>query len=250
MPRQARKPSVTGIHHIWIRGINQQRLFEEDTDYEQFLSILAEAKELSGFELFAYCLMDNHLHLLIRESKEPLGQVFQRIGIRYVQWFNWKYQRSGHLFQDRFMSKPVDSDSYFITVLAYIYNNPVAAGLCAKSTDYRWSSRRLLGHGGIIDESGLYEIIPRQEIEELEEIWGEETILGTNRKPMRLTDQAVAKKMSTLFAIKSTAELQSLDRDTQARFFMELRKQGVSVRQFARLAGIGRRVVERMAKRR
>lgn len=250
MPRKAREPSATGVHHIWIRGINKQRLFEEDTDYEQFLYILAEAKKLSGFELFAYCLMDNHLHLLIREGKEPLGQVFRRIGTSYVRWFNWKYQRSGHLFQDRFMSKPVDSDSYFITVLAYIYNNPVAARLCAKTTDYRWSSRCLLGQGRIIDESGLFEIIPREEIEELEESWGEETILGASRKPMRLTDQAATEIMSSLFGIKSTTELQSLDRDTQTRVFMELHEQGVSVRQFARLAGIGRRVVERMTKQR
>jgi hypothetical protein len=146
------------------------------------------------------------------------------------------------------MSKPVETESYFISVLAYIYNNPLEAGLCSKVEEYRWSSRRLLGHGGIVDEARLFEIVPRKEIEDLLESKGEEEILGTRSKPLRLTDDDAAKKMRALYGIKSTSELQGLDRNTQAQVFLGLRAQGVSVRQFARLAGLGRRVVERMVK--
>ena len=231
-----------------MRGINQQRLFEEPDDFEQFLVILKEVKELSAFELFAYCLLDNHLHLLIKEGTESLGQVFRRIGARYVYWFNWKYQRSGHLFQDRFMSKPVTTDNYFASVLAYIYNNPLEAGLCNKAEDYRWSSRRLLGHGGIINEARLFEIISQEDIEELQKNRAEEQILGVKNNPQRLTDDAAADKMRVLYGIKSTTELQSLDREMQTQVCIGLHTQGVSVRQFARLAGLGRRIVERMVK--
>ena len=84
--------------------------------------------------------MGNHIHLLIKPEKEPLEQVFKRIGGRYVYWYNVKYQRVGHLFQDRFKSEPVEDDSYFLTVIRYIHQNPVKAGLCKNIKDYKYSS--------------------------------------------------------------------------------------------------------------
>ena len=112
-----------------LRGTNKQLIFVESSEYARFLAVLGEVKSLSGFKLFAYCLMENHLHLLMKEGAEPLSQVFKRIGARYVYWFNLKYERCGHLFQDRFRSEPVETDEYFLMALVYIYQNPVKAGL-------------------------------------------------------------------------------------------------------------------------
>lgn len=140
MPRGARKKIASGIYHVMLRGINRQVIFEDDEDREKDLQCPEEYKALSGYTLYTYCLMGNHLHLLIREGKEPLEMIFKRIGARYVFWYNWKYKRSGHLFQDRFKSEPVDNDIYFLTVLRYIYQNPVKAGLCKKAEKYPWSS--------------------------------------------------------------------------------------------------------------
>ena len=125
MPRQARKRAESGIYHVMLRGINQQRIFEDEEDNQRFLQILRECKEIGGFMLLAYCLMGNHVHLLIKEGTESLEQIFKRIGGRFVYWYNVKYQRVGHLFQDRFKSEPVDTDAYLLTVIRYIHQNPV-----------------------------------------------------------------------------------------------------------------------------
>ena len=110
MPRQARKKSKTNIYHIMLRGINQQIIFEESEDYERFIKTLAKYQAISGYSVYAYCLMSNHIHLLIKEGKENLEQRIKRIAGSYVCCYNWKYNRSGHLFQDRFKSELVETE--------------------------------------------------------------------------------------------------------------------------------------------
>ena len=146
------------------------------------------------------------------------------------------------------MSRPVESDNYFKAVLAYIYDNPLKAGLCTNAADYCWSSRRLLGAGGIVDEAALFEIVSYNEIVKLAQDADQKGILELENRYRPLADEAAAEMMRVSFNIKSTAELQGLDRDQQTQVFSKLHAQGVSIRQFARLAGIGRRVVERMAR--
>ena len=140
MPRQARKKSENGIYHVMLRSINQQQLFEDSEDFNKFLQVLKDCKAISEFHLFAYCLMGNHIHLLIKEGTETLEQIFKRICGRFVYWYNIKYCRVGHLFQDRFKSEPVDTEKYFFTVLRYIHQNPIKAGLCKRVEDYPYSS--------------------------------------------------------------------------------------------------------------
>ena len=123
-----------------LRGINGQQIFADNEDYEKLLEILKYCKAISEFEIFAYCLMSNHIHLLLQENKEPIELVMKRIATRFVYWYNIKYQRLGHLFQDRFKSEPVENDEYFLTVVRYIHQNPVKAGICKKPQDYNYSS--------------------------------------------------------------------------------------------------------------
>ncbi len=140
MPREARAKSNTGIYHIILRSINKQNIFEDDEDYQKLLETLKKYQEKSGYEIYAYCLMSNHIHLLMKEIKEELGIAFRRIGASFVYWYNWKYARSGHLFQDRYKSEAVESDRYFLTVLRYIHQNPLKAGIVKNISDYPWSS--------------------------------------------------------------------------------------------------------------
>jgi len=84
--------------------------------------------------------MGNHVHLLIKEEREALPHAMKRIGTSYVSWYNWQYNRKGHLFQDRYKSEPVEDDAYFLTVLRYIHQNPLKAGLPDDIASYRWSS--------------------------------------------------------------------------------------------------------------
>jgi REP element-mobilizing transposase RayT len=149
MPRQERKKSGTGIYHVMLRGINRQDVFEDEEDYLQMIACLqgiAERRDENGVPveplciLYAYCLMSNHLHLLVREQTEDISSVMKRLGIAYAYYFNKKYQRSGHLFQDRFRSEPVNTMEYFVTLLRYIHQNPVKAKIVPSPRDYLWSS--------------------------------------------------------------------------------------------------------------
>jgi putative transposase len=152
LPRQARKKSSTGIYHIIIRGINHQVVFHDEEDYARFHQTLRRYKEKSAYEIYAYCLMDNHVHLLLKVNQEPLEQIMRRICGSYVYWYNAKYQRIGNLFQDRFKSEAVEDDRYLLTVLRYIHQNPLIAGIVQRIENYPWSSmREYLGEAILVD---------------------------------------------------------------------------------------------------
>ena len=251
MARQKRKVSGTGIYHVLIKGINQQRIFEQVEDYKQFLDYLYEVKKLSGLVLYAYCLMGNHVHLLLKEGEEPLSMVFRRLGTRYVHWFNHKYDRSGHLFQDRFRSEPVETDEYFVTVLIYIYNNPVKAGLCSIAGNYEWSSRRFLnnksGRDGLIDMSELTAVVP------VKTIMQKEQELSHDEKPLEpmagrrniYADKDIVLMVRQFSGAKNTSEFQKMPLDEQQTLIKKLRSERVPIRQIARVTGISKGVLER-----
>lgn len=90
MPRKARKKSSMNIYHVILRGINQQIIFEDKHDHVQFISIMKHYKELCGFKLYAYCLMDNHVHLLIEDADIPLDEIMKKIEVKFVRWYNRK----------------------------------------------------------------------------------------------------------------------------------------------------------------
>ncbi|MDW7670534.1 MAG: transposase [Bacillota bacterium] len=144
MPRTARKKSRTGIYHVIMRGNNRDRIFHCEQDYGAFLKRLRKYRDECGFGLYAYCLMDNHVHLLLKEEEEPLSDAMRRLCGSFVGWYNKKYDRIGHLFQDRFRSEVVEDDAYLATALRYIHRNPVKAGLCDDPADFPWSSCREL----------------------------------------------------------------------------------------------------------
>ena len=140
MPRTARIKTESNIYHVMMRGINRQDIFEDEEDRYRFMTVLGRCKELSEFKLHAFVLMSNHIHLLIEPVGEPLEVIFKRICTSYAVWFNRKYMRAGHLFQDRFRSEGVGTDQYYKTVLRYIMQNPIKAGMVSSMEQYRWSS--------------------------------------------------------------------------------------------------------------
>ncbi|MDD2556039.1 MAG: transposase [Syntrophaceticus sp.] len=140
MPRAARKMSETGVHHTMVRGINRQDIFQDREDRMVFLEKLSAVKERSECSIYAYCLMSNHVHLLIAEGVETISQIMKRLGSSYAYWYNKKYERVGHLFQGRFRSEPVNVETYLLTALRYIHQNPVKAGIAHSCNNYPWSS--------------------------------------------------------------------------------------------------------------
>ena len=145
MPRQAREESGTGIFHVMMRGINHQAIFEDEEDYYQFINILDRMRVRyddegnpsgSNCTYYAYCLMSNHFHILIREREESVGETVKRIASSYVYYYNRKYGRDGHLFKERFKSEPVNDMTYFTVLLRYIHQNPVKAGIVGRVKHY------------------------------------------------------------------------------------------------------------------
>ncbi|KAB3534383.1 transposase [Alkaliphilus pronyensis] len=143
MPRQAREKSETGIYHVMLRGANRQEIFHDDEDCQKFVETLIKFKQKSDIQLYAWCLMGNHVHLLIGEGKEELPQFIKRIGVSYVWYYNQKYKTIGHLFQDRCKSENVERDEHLLAVLRYIHQNPIKAGIVKSPDEWKWSSYRI-----------------------------------------------------------------------------------------------------------
>ena len=114
MPRKPRESSGTGIYHVMLRGINRQDIFDDTEDYWTFIRMMSAVP----CYIYAYCLMPNHVHLLIAEKSLKVGEVVKSIASCYVPYYNKKYGRIGHLLQDRFKSEPCNDSGYFLTLFS------------------------------------------------------------------------------------------------------------------------------------
>lgn len=257
MPRKPRKKSNSGIYHIVMRGINRQNIFEDDEDKQKFLAVLQHYKEISEYELFAYCLMGNHVHLLLRVGKEPLEQIMRRICGKYVYWYNKKYERIGNLFQDRFKSEPVEDDTYFLAVLRYIHNNPCKAGLVKDMGAYKWSSyssyitsdkkknTQLVDVGFALE---LFDAVQEKAVKSFSayhEQPNDDTCLDIQNN-FPITDREAREIIKRLCEINYAPNLQKLDKQQRDYYLRQLKeKYHLSIRQIERLTGINRGIISR-----
>jgi len=251
MPRTARKKSETGIYHIILRGINRQTIFEDDEDAVKFLQTLEKYKQENQYEIYAYCLMGNHVHILIKENQEELGNSMRRIGASYVYWYNWKYERTGHLFQDRYKSEVVENDRYLLTVLRYIHQNPLKAGIVKDINQYKWSSYSEYlnkSKNQIVDEDFILELFDRDKnkaktaFKEFHKIEEDIECLEVNDKK-RLKDKEAKEIIIKICNVEHCKDLQKFygnERDDKLNI---LKEEGLSTRQIARLTGISRGVI-------
>jgi len=246
MPRAARRKSESGIYHIILRGHNRQTVFLDNEDKIKFLETLSMYKEESRYRIYGYCLMDNHIHLLLHDQEENLGLIMRRIGSRYVYWYNYKYKRCGHLFQDRFRSEAVETDAYLLTVLRYIHNNPRKAGLVKDFSEYKWSSYNdYINNKGITDTDyvlGMFNDDRMKAVEgfiELHDAQDEDKCLDIDYK-IRLTDEEAREIIKRVCGLQSALDLQSFDAEKRKASIELLKKRGISTRQLVRLTGISR----------
>ena len=249
MPRGARKKSNTGIYHVVVRGINKQRIFEDEQDYRKFLEIIKSTQDKSGYIVYAYCLMSNHIHLLVKEGNENLGNTFRRIGASFVYWYNWKYSRRGHLFQDRYKSEPVETDRYFLTVLRYIHQNPTKAGIVKEIGKYPWSSyREYTTKQEICDTTFALKLFSKDYQEALE-LWQKFNHNENNDQCMeyddgtRLNDTEATELIQNIVGVKIPAEIQRYEKQKRNLVIKKLKDQGLPIRQLARLTGISYGVI-------
>lgn len=252
MPRSARKQSDWGMYHAMLRGINRQRIFEDDEDRRLFLNILADTKEKTGFRLFAWCLMPNHVHLLLQEGKEPIGQIFRLIGTKYVYWYNRRHGRTGHLFQDRFRSETVEDDAGFVTVIRYIHMNPVKAGLSDTPEEYPWCSYRdYFDPNGLTDPSMILGMMDRDTFYRFHAENAPDRCMDMDEKDRtRLPDEKVLEILRDEFGCSDGAELALLPEAKRAAALGRLLKDGGSIRQVSRLTGASVGIVRKYTQHR
>jgi REP element-mobilizing transposase RayT len=137
----------SGTYHVFNRGNRKQPIYGTDDDRRRYLTTLGRVTLRMSWRCLAYCLMGNHMHLLV-ETREPnLGKGMHRLHGSYAQYFNRRHGHVGHLFQDRFQAVPMASDAQLFMVAAYIARNPVDAGLCETAVDWPWSSHTDLMKG-------------------------------------------------------------------------------------------------------
>lgn len=156
MPRGARILMRNVCYHIVNRGNQKQNIFLEDNDYIKFLEILKHYKRKCRFRLYGYCLMPNHIHMILW-PKDPAGlaKFMQGILQTYSICFSKKYKKPGRIWQGRFKSMIVEKDNYFLDCIYYVEMNPVRAGLVSSPAQYRWSSYRERVFG---DKTGLLDL--------------------------------------------------------------------------------------------
>lgn len=252
VPRTARKRSETGVYHVMIRGINRQNIFQDEEDRTRFLEILNSVKKRSKCIIYGYCLMSNHVHLLIAEIIETVSQIMKRLGNAYVYWYNRKYDRVGHLLQGRFHSEPVDVDEYLLTALRYIHQNPVKAGITIDCAGYPWSSyhdymKPKSADTSLTDTALALEIIGGQQefVEFHLKICGDKDLLDID-DVTRASDEYAEQLIQRVLAGKSTAELLKMPVSKRNMLLRELKAlPGVSHRQIERIAGINRNMIQR-----
>ncbi len=235
-----------------LRGVNRQTIFEEDADYEQFLQILRACKTTSGFYLLGYALLGNHVHLLIVVEQEPLSTVMRRIATRYAIYFNKKYERSGHLFQDRYKSEPVNDDRQLLSVLRYILQNPQKAGLEKELGCYRWSSYgdyMRTGDGPYLtDTARILSMLSSNEAEQpalLKEFVkvSDETAHLDDEGIKRPSDRTCKEMLKRSCGVDTATEIQLLPEEKRDDAIRLLKAEGASIRQIVRLTGVSFGVV-------
>lgn len=252
MTRQSRKKSMSGIYHVMLRGINKSDIFHDRMDFVKFRILLEQVvhpvDELGHpmpprCRIFAYCMMSNHVHLLVKEESDNLSTLIKRIGGSYAQYYNVKYQRVGHLFQDRFRSEPVETDAYFITLLRYIHQNPVAAGLTNDVLSYEWSSWREFLTKGTVPIVRKEEVFDRISFEDLVDLVNEPlpkttVILDYNTKAQARSDEEVSVFLCDTFSLKRPEDLALYSPDRLSDIVRQAKDFGASIRQLVRLTGI------------
>lgn len=251
MPRMTRMESEASIYHVIARGASHQIIFENDEDRAFFMQRVTAELDKGGGSLMAWCLMDNHFHLLVKIPIKDLSDAMRVVLSEYAGYFNRAHGRSGHLFEGRFKSEPVNSNEYLMTVVRYIHNNPLKAGL-AKDSKYAWSSYSEYVSGGgwaqtrfVLDVFGGRDEFVRFH----EKDSGDDLCLEVDEHPrVKVADAFALQIADDVLGTGGAGRLKSAPRGRRDAGVRSLRDHGLSVRQIQRLTGLSLGTISRVGK--
>ena len=244
MARQARKLSDSGYMHVIVRGIGRQLLFETAEDHTFYLEALKQYSQAVGVTVCAYCLMEDHVHLLMYDPEQRIPTLMKKLGVRYSYYFNRKYDRIGPVFGDRYRSEAVEDDSYLLTVYRYILREPEKAGI-GKASEYPWSSYSAYGDEKSFVDTGVLEGYVRDREDYETWIAEENDDECLEYMPPKHDDKWALKVIHKQLDGQSGTALQGMERDERDQALRRLKKAGMTIRQIERLTGISRGIVQR-----
>ena len=262
MPRRARRLSESRVYHVIIRGNERQKIFKHVEDKKRFIETLRLKRKELHYEYLAYCLMDNHVHLIIDQGGADIGKVMQGINVRYVYYFNKKYNRIGHLFQDRFKSEVIEDERYLLAAIRYVHNNPVKAGMVAQPADYVWSSYNSYlspqEEWPIVDRKRVLSMFAEEESSAIN-LFAEFSMMDSEEMFIDVIEETVSKKTSiqneeqARIFVESYLQKRHIDREALKKeklvrneLIVQLKNQSdMSVREISELLGVDRNIVQR-----
>ena len=245
MTRTSRLLSESGWYHVIVRGNGRQLLFEDDDDRELFCRLMSEHFAKAHVLLGAWCLMSNHVHLLVEDPQQHISQAIHGLATAYALRFNARTGHVGSVFQGRYKSIPIETDHQLLGVVRYIHENPERAGV-ARASEYRWSSyREYVGAFSMCNSSAIRELM--DEFGGFEAVSADDRFGGyVERSCGRVVDEdALLAAKSALDGI-DPASLKGLDIAYRNACLQRLRSAGLTIKQVERVTGIGRSVISRV----
>lgn len=170
MPRKSRRNYNTSFFHVIVQGINKEYIFQKEIYKKKYLNLMIKNYQEYNVKILAYCIMDNHTHLLIySENNQKLSDFMKKINEDYGRFYNYMENRVGHVFRNRFLTEEITSETYLIDCLVYIHNNPVKANIVRKCDEYQYSSYYdYLKKGRFIDDDAMEMVFHTNQINLLE----------------------------------------------------------------------------------
>lgn len=246
MPRSQRIESSSGFYHATMRGNAKGIIYECDEHRSKFLQALEKCKDEFGVRIIAWCLMDNHVHMIIDVCDASLTDALHWVGTTYACYFNHCEDRVGHLFQCPFGSVPINYESQLINIVKYIHLNPERAGICAQS-EYRWSSYKEYAYNKpwIADVDSVLEIAGGSELFLATPIdFDQVARVGAPKRPR--TDEDALKIVRVALGDGAVREIRYAPRALRNSYVYLLKNRGLSCGQIARLCALSERTIRRV----
>ena len=258
MPRLSRSDSkiITNTYHILIRGINKQDIFLDKYDKDRFIKYLLETKEKYNYLIYSYVIMNNHVHLNINDKEDSMSKIIHKLCTSYGMYFNKKYERVGHIFQNRFKSIGIDTEEYLLNLVRYIHRNPEKDGI-SKLNQYKWSSyNEYIKNNKIITDIDfvLYLFDSNRETAIKKFIQYNKLVDRAYSDAeyefeRKLSDEAAISCIKRILNIKNILEIQYYEKTKKYETIYKISQiVGINSSQMVRLLGMSKRTIQRIIK--
>ncbi len=253
MPRAQRTNGATMTQNVGLKGLDDQNVFRDDEDREKFLEAMELAMELPtvDVEVPVWALMDNHVHMLMHGDKADIARFFQSLGARYMYYFNQKYEHKGTIWRGRYYARPIETKKEYEQVAAYIFNNPVAAGLAKKPEEAKWTNFKKVKSGA---DARSWEAIDKlagaENVIEFTQTYSRvklERQVEMGFEPFakeRVFDSEAQREIEKIVKKKDLNNITDLKKKKQRKVLKRLIDLGASYRQIKRLTGLTSSMIE------